>query len=427
MEAQQESSYLRRLIILLATATFFEGYDSAVNAIVLRDLARDFGIDVTETTRLTGPLIAIGLGSFGAIFITALGDRFGRKPLLIGTTLMYALFTGLTATAQNLTVFIVFQFFARAFLIAEYATAITMVTEEFPAQRRGRALGTLTAFGAFGLPVVAIVHLLVRNTALGWRAVYLVGLLPLVVTAFLRTKLRETKRYVAAKEAGVKLAHTPASKVLRGPHRRELFTVGAVFFLVHFALLGGATWWPLFAKEQRHFSESTITWLLATAYPLGVSGFFVAGRLQDRIGRRRTGTLFMSAGLVFGVATFHVPTPATMFPVMVLAVFFGFGIAPVLGAISSELFPTEIRATAVAFARSVLGTLGAIAGPVMVGLLADRRMTGRLPDLPLIGPVVGNLAGAVTLAALAYIPAIFVLRKLPETAGKELEVISQAP
>lgn len=424
MEPPQESSYLRLLIVLLATATFFEGYDSAVNAIVLRDLARDFGIDVTETSRLTGPLIAIGLGAFGALFITALGDRFGRKPLLIGTTLMYALFTGLTATAQSLTVFIIYQFLARTFLIAEYATAITMVTEEFPAQRRGRALGTLTAFGAFGLPVVAVVHLLVRETALGWRAVYLVGLLPLLITALLRTKLRETKRWSAARATGAKIPRTPIAEILKGPHRRELLTVGTVFFLVHFALLGGATWWPLFAKEQRHFSDSAITWLLATAYPLGVSGFYVAGRLQDRIGRKRTGTLFLLAGLIFGLATFRMPTPATMFPVMVFAVFFGFGIAPVLGAISSELFPTEIRATAVAFARSILGTLGAIAGPVVVGLLADRRLTGSLPEPPLVGPLVGNLAGAVTIAALAYIPAIFVVRKLPETAGKELETIS---
>ena len=415
-----ERSYLRLLIVLLGTATFFEGYDAAINAVVLRDLATSFHINTLETTKLTGPIVGIGFGAFGALFITRLGDRWGRRPLLIGTTIAYALFTGLTATSSNIVQFVIFQFFGRMFLIAEYATAITIVTEEYPAERRGRALGTLTALGAFGLPVVAITHLLLHDTALGWRWVYIVGLVPLLAVAVLRTKLRETARWTEATRGGKSIKAVTFRTILKGPYRRPLIQVSALMFFTHFALFGAATWWPFFAREHRHLTEGTITLLLSVAYPVGVLGYLIAGWLQDKAGRRRAGTLFLVLGLAFGIATFHTSSRALLFPVMTLAVFFGFGVSPVLGALATELFPTASRATAVAFSRSVFGTLGAILGPFTAGVLGDHRLATALPGVPIIG----NLAASVTLVAFMYLPAIIVLRRLPETAGRELESIS---
>ncbi|MCA1838873.1 MAG: MFS transporter [Actinobacteria bacterium] len=416
----RDRSYLRLLLVLLGTATFFEGYDSAINAVVLRDLAQSFHINTLETTNLTAPIVGIGFGAFGALFVTRLGDRWGRRPLLIATTLIYALFTGLTATAQNMGQFVIFQFFARTFLIAEYVTAITMVSEEFPAERRGRAIGTLTAVGAFGLPIVAVSHLLLRNTSLGWRWLYLIGLLPLLVTAALRTRLKETARWQRSRELIGNGKRTPFASVLSGPYRHSLLMVSALMFFTHFALFGAATWWPFFARQERHLSESTITLLLSIAYPLGVFGYLTSGWLQDKIGRRKTGTLFLLAGLVFGIATFQVVSTGALFPIMTLAVFFGFGVSPVIGAFATELFPTEVRATAVAFSRSIFGTLGAILGPLTAGILGDQRTGTALSGIPFVG----HLSGSVTVVALMYLPAVAILRRLPETAGRELESIT---
>lgn len=411
----RDPSYLRLLLVLLGTATFFEGYDSAINAVVLRDLADTFGVNPQETRNLTGPMLAIGLGAFGALFVTAIGDRIGRRPLLIATTLLYATFTGLTATAQNLVAFAVFQFLARMFLISELATAITMVAEEFPAERRGRALGTLTALGAVALPVVAVSHFLLSKTALGWRALYLIGLLPLLLVALLRLKLRESERWLRARAEGRAVERMRVRDVVTGGYRRLLRQVSALFFLTHFALLGASTWWTYYAREERGFSIGTVTLLLSVAYLIGVSGYLVAGRLQDRIGRKPTGTIFLLAGCVFGIAVFQTAGRTAMFPLLALAIFFGFGVSPVMSALAAELFPTEMRATAVAFARSIFGTLGAITGPLTVGLLADRK----------IG-LIGNVGDSVSIVALMYIAAALVLRLLPETAGRELESIAAA-
>lgn len=409
---EREASYLRLLLVLLGTTTFFEGYDAAISAIVLPDLARSFG---ANTAALGTAIFVVGLGAFGALFITALGDRVGRRPLLIATTLLYAVFTGLTATAQTVIAFAAFQFLARMFLISELATAITIIAEEFPAERRGRAIGILTALGALGLVAVALLYLFVKETALGWRALYLIGLLPLLIVAVLRTKLRESRRWLDARQLGERLQRIRFRTVLSSDYRPQLLQVSLVFFFTHLAVLGASTWWTWFARNERGFDQGTVTMFLTIAYLLGISGYLVAGRLQDRIGRKPTGTIFLVAGMVFGIAMFQVQGRVAMFAAMALAVFFGLGVTPVLSAQASELFPTEIRATSVAFARSLFGTLGAIFGPLIVGVLADDRY----------GPI-GNVGDSVSLLVLLFIPAALILQLLPETAGRELESIAPA-
>lgn len=417
----RSAGYLRMLLVVLGTATFFEGFDTAISAIALEDLARSFGRAVNRTADITGPIIPVGLGALGALAVTMLGDRVGRRPLLIGTTFAYAIFTGLTATSQNLTQFVIFQFFARTFLLAEYATAIAMVSEEFPAARRGRALGILTALGALGLPVVAVLHLLVRNTALGWRLLYLVGLIPLVAVGLLRLKLKETQRWKVARAADTGIKRHQIKDVLAPAYRPALRKVGGLYFFSHFALLGAVTWWPFYASVTLKFSAGAITSLLGLGYTLGISGYYVAGRLADRFGRRDTGTVFLLAGLVFGILVFQIKQPGPMFPALVLAVFFGFGINPILAAVASEMFPTKIRATALGLVRSVFGTLGGMLGPITVGLLADERAGRLFPSLPFMG----NMGNAVIIAAVMNVPAMFMLRSLPETAGLELESIDE--
>jgi MFS family permease len=292
-----------------------------------------------------------------------------------------------------------------------------MVAEEFPASRRGRALGILTALGAFGLPIVAVLHLLVKDTALGWRILYLVGLLPLIGIGFLRLKLKETARWKKAHAAGVAVNTHRIRQIMASEYRPLILRVGGLYFFSHFALLGAVTWWPFYAGVTLNFSDASITTLLAVAYPLGVTGYYLAGRLADRFGRRRTGALFLAMGSIFGIFVFQITDPPLMFPALIGAVFFGFGVNPVLAAVASELFPTTIRATALGVARSIFGTIGGILGPITVGVLADPRTAAALPGVPLLG----NMGSVVAIAVLMNIPAILMLRSLPETANVELE------
>lgn len=408
-----DRAYLRMLTFLLGTATFFEGYDSAIPGIVLADLAKEFHAGTGE---LSWVVLVVGSGAFGALFITALGDRIGRRPLLIATTLAYALFTGLTATATTAWLFVVYQFFARAFLIGELGVALTMVAEEYPSERRGRAIAVLTAFGGLGLVAAAGLYPVFAGTSLGWRGLYLVGVIPLLLVGVLRLKLRETSAWLEARREGVVPERVPFRDVLAGPHRREAILVSGLAFLVNLAMLAAIYWFSYFAQQERGFTKGDVGLFLAVGYPLGISGYFAAGWLSDRFGRRRTGVVFMFVGMVMGIALYQSSDKNVMFVLLVLSVFFGIGINPILGAVVTELFPTEIRATAVAFARSVFGTLGGTLGPFIAGHLGDKGHG-----------LVGSLGNGVSLVILAYAPAAWLLLRLPETAGRDLRHVDDPP
>lgn len=401
-----DRSYIRLLMVLLGTATFFEGYDTGIAAVVIPDLARDFHV---SNGLLGGPIAVVNLGALFALFVIAIGDRVGRRPLLIATTLLYALFTGATAAAHSVAMFTAIQFLARMFLVSELAMAITIATEEFPAHRRGRMIGGLSLLGAFGLVAVVVAYRFVAHTSLGWRGLYLLGAIPLVVAAPLRTRLRESRRWLAAKAKGQRLRGVAVRQVLAGAYRGRLLAVSGLLYFFNFAVLSGAAYWTLFARNERGLPANTANAYLAAAVILGLPGYVVAGWLQDRWGRRQTGTLFFLAGAAFGAAAFQVHGRVPMLVALTGAVFFGLGGTPVVNAMSSELFPTQIRATALAVARSFFGTLGASTGLFLVPRLAGHH------------GLIGSYGNAVALAGLALIPASVLLNSLPETAGRELE------
>jgi MFS family permease len=407
-----DRSYLRLLMVLLGTATFFEGYDTGIAAVVIPDLARDFHV---PNDLLGSPVSIVNLGALFALFVIAVGDRVGRRPLLIATTLLYALFTGLTAAAHSVATFTAIQFLARMFLVSELAVAITIATEEFPADRRGRIIGSLSLLGAFGLIAVVVAYRFVAHTSLGWRGLYLLGAIPLVAAAPLRTRLRESRRWLEAKARGERLRRTPVRLVLAGAYRQRLLVVSGMLFCFNFAVLSGAAYWTLFARNERGLPANTANAFLAAAVVIGLPGYVLAGRLQDRWGRRRTWTLFMLAGTAFGIAAFQVHGRGPMLAALAGAVFFGLGGTPVINAVSSELFATEIRATALAIARSFFGTLGASAGLFLVPRLASQQ------------GLIGSYGNALALAGLALIPAAVLLNRLPETAGRELEDLALDP
>lgn len=401
---------LRSTKSLLALAIFFAGYASSVSVVSLEDLAESFGV-AGQAGAAQRPTAAIGLGSILALALCRLADRKGRRKVFLFSMAASAVFTGLTAIAGDITVFTLLQLGARAFLAAQFILAITILVEEFPPRRRGGAVGTVMAWGALGLPAAAGLHWALGGSGLGWRALYLVGVVPLGLAVLMMARLRETRRWLelGGKSHGLK----------RKADLLPMMQSGAVFFLTNFAVFAAAGWWSFYAENERHFTVRTMTLLLAVAYPSGVLGYFVSGRLQDAWGRRKTGTLFMPAAMIAGIAAFQATTPGVMLGPLVLAAFFGFGITPLLSTLVAEAFPTGARAYALGLARSVFGTLGAILGPLTVGIVTEAGKARGLTGMSDFGDGVG-------LAALALVPALFVLRSLPETGGRELESITKA-
>ena len=407
----RDAKYLRLLLILLVSAAFFEGYDSSILALLLPNIQSTFQVSeaVLGLTR-----IPIEMGLFAAFFVTRLSDRWGRKPLLVWSVVGYTIFTALTAFSWDIWSFAFFQFASRVFLGAEYAVSITMIVEEFPATRRGRALGTLLTFNALGTIAVAVLLFAgVQDGPLEWRTFYLAGLVPLIALAFFRQRLQETRRFEARKARGETEEKVPLLEPWKPQYRRYLVLVGMIHMLRSIPLFGSTAWWAFYAERERGFTHVDVAVFIGLAYGFGCIGYYVCGRCMERWGRRPTAMVYFVGGIFFSVVLFQVSGKPASFVALMLAVFFGLGMGPVMGAFATELFPTEIRGQAAAWVRNWFEIAGYVLGPALVGVLGDHA-TG----------AIGNIGDTVTLLFVLQIPTIWLVWKyMPETKGMELEDI----
>jgi MFS transporter, putative metabolite:H+ symporter len=409
--ADRERRYLRLMMWLLLPAAFFNGFDGELRALLLKDIQNNFHVGVSTLGLASIPIAA---GQFAAFFVIRTADRIGRRPLLLVTLLGYTVFTGLTALSWSIWSFVVFQFFAQVCIGTEFSMAVTVVSEEFTPAVRGRAIGRLLIAGPLGAIFVALLlGAKLDQTVLGWRAFYLIGLIPLVLAVVMRRLLHETHAFEAAAARRRALASPPLRSFLeawRPPWRSRVLALGAVSLLQKIPANAGAGWWVYYAETQRHYPKSLVSLFLVAAYGLGTSGYYVCGRAIDRFGRKPTAVVYLALGAVLGAILFQTSNREVSFVLLIGATFFALGIGPALSAFGAELFPTEIRAQASGWVGNGFASTGAILGQSLVGILGAKGA--------LIGNI-GNTVSLLTLLALVAIP--IVLFCLPETRGIRLD------
>ena len=411
-----DARYRRRLLALLSSATFFEGYDNYVLAFVLALVLGDLG----GTEADAGWIRAVTLlGAIPAFLLSAQADRIGRKRLLLITIVGYTLAGALTALSPTLAWLTAAQFLAQVFLGAEWAVAITIVVEEFPREHRGRALGIVTSMNTLGGIFVGILAFAgLTSSPLGWRAFYVVGLLPLILIAIGRRGLLETERYVAvrADARSERLDHTSLLEPWRPDFRTAVLAVGLVTFFRFFAVSAGAFWWAYYAQQEVGLSVSTSGLYLAAAGLVGAAGFLIGGRLMDRVGRRNAFLIYMAGALVFGTWTFQVSDHVLMLPVLCAGIFFSLGSVAMTSAFSTEPFPTYVRSRASAWCRNAFEIPGGVLGALTVGALGDH-----------VNGSIGSIGDAMSLVTIATIPAAMLVawRHVPETNGEDMVAMDE--
>lgn len=406
--AERSRAHLRLLLLLLLPAALFDAYDSELRAVLLTQLKASFHVG-TAAVGLAN--IPIGAGQFVAFFAVLQADRVGRRPILLWSIVGYTAFTTLTATAWDIWSFAAFQFAAQVFIGAEFGVAVTLLAEEAPAARRGRYLSWLLLFSPLGAVVAGLlVAVGFLHNPLGWRAFYLVALLPLVVASVARRYLDESRAWLLAAteratgpSRGFPGRVAGALSVWRGADRWRVGAVGAIAFLQGLVSAGAVGWWTYYAEHERHLGTTTAGAFFAAAALFSVAGYLVCGALMDRVGRRRVAMLYTVAAVACAVGTFQVAGRWTMFPLLLGTAFFGIGAAPVLSAFATELFPTAVRAQASAWIRNGFGSAGAVTGPALIGVLGAR------------GGLIGSIGAAASVMALVYLIVLPIIWHLPET------------
>lgn len=395
------SPYQKKLFVFLGVATFFEGFDQMALAQLLTALRAEFHLDDWDT----GVLVAVtNVGTVAAYVLVRLADRWGRKPVLDLTIVGYTIASFLCGLAPDVWTFALFQTLARVFLVGEWIVSTIYAAEEYPAERRGMVIGFIAAFATVGAILCAALVPLLSRLPWGWRSVYFVGTVPLVLLAFARRGIKETDRFLNLTPE--ERRPRPFTAILFTPYRPRILRLALVWACIFLCTQTAITFWKQHAMEDLHLPETTVGLIISAAALVTMPAVFLTGRLLDRIGRRRGAVLvfsLMSLGCVLAYSLTSIPA---LFVAVSLIIFGAAGVLPVLNALQAELFPTHLRSDAFAWSNNLIGRIGFVLSPMAVGAAAQQVGWSWAVSGTALGPLVAM---------------VLVWRWFPETKGKELE------
>ena len=406
-----------RLVFLSGLGWMFDGMDTILLSLVLPVLAVGWQLSPTQVG-LVGTVDRFG-ALCGAALAGLLADRYGRRALFQATLLIYSLGTGLLALTANLSSFLFIRFFVGMGLGGELPVVATLVAEWVPARQRGRLLVLLSSFWSYGWILAALMGFLIIPS-FGWQAAFLVGALPALYVLVLRRGVPESPRYLLAtgrrKEAievlrrmGVKEeildANSSASldsnmsrssvKLLFAPlYLRRTILVWILWFSLFFTFYGIFIWLPSLLLARGLGLVRSLEYILVMT-SAQVPGYFLAGYLADRVGRRWTFVALIllseiSAGM-FGINV----DPAQVLLWGLFLNFFYSGTYALANAYTAEVYGTAVRATGTGWATA-FGRVGAAIAPLTVGLLLES-----VPGAPGQALVFYLMVGFFILAAIS--------------------------
>ena len=399
-----------------------DGMDSVIYALVLgpamTELLPRSGIEATPgNVGYAGSILfALFLIGWGLSFVWGpIGDRFGRTRTLAATILIYSVFTGAAALSQNVYELAVFRLLAGIGIGGEWAMAGTYVAEAWPEDRRKMGAGYLQSGYYFGFFVAAALNATV-GASYGWRAMFLCGLAPVVVSIMTLLKVKEPERWERV-QANVARSASPLRLIFSPPYAPRTLVMSALLTVAIIGLWAGSVYEPTaiitLAKSKGYPQAEAVR---LASYGTGllsigtVAGCLVLPWLAERIGRRPTLALYFTGmmvciALAFGWA-FYLP-PGRALPTFVTLLFF-LGFAGANFAMFSlwlpELFGTEVRATAFAFCTSIGRFIGA-----GVNFALGTAVHG-----------MGTLGTPVALTAVAFGIGLLIIPFATETKGQVL-------
>lgn len=399
-----------RVVGVVGLALLFENYDQSMLTAALKHIAEGFGIPESDLGEMLG---FVHLGSVAAFLLIPFADRIGRRRLFLVSVIGLSAATVLSAFAQSVAQFVVLQMLGRAFMVTCSATAFVIVTEEFPAEHRGWGIGILGALGSMGYGLGLGLFAAIDILPYGWRALYVVGVVPLVLLPRFRRRIQETARFRALQQergdAGEGFLEgwlRPLADLARAYPWRTA-AIGAIGIFGSAGGTVGFVFTAFHVQSVHGWSPGQYSAMAVIAGTVGIIGNVAAGRIADRHGRRGVGFVLYATYPLFVLAFYN--GPGWVLPLVWIPLIFGLtGANTINRAFATELFPTSFRGTS-------------------AGWLMLTEAAGRSIGLFLVAfgtPDGGSNVPMISLVGFASLLAGVVIWLLPETGRRELESIS---
>jgi MFS family permease len=393
----------RRTLAAGALGWMLDAMDVMLYSLVLAYLIREFSMGEGTAGLLNSlTLIASALGGF---LFGVVADRIGRTRALMASIFIYSVASAACGFSQTIPQLAVFRFVLGLGMGGEWTTAAALIAETWRSEHRGKALGLMQSAYALGEGVAALVVYLILPH-FGWRAVFFVGVLPALLLVWIWRRVPESQLWQ-------RRSAKPKVNILSRLLQKDVFRNGVLATAMNacsmFGYWGLFTWIPAYLSLPAAQGGRGLSLVKTTSFFIVLTagkwiGYVSFGFFADAFGRRKPyfAYLVIAALLVplYGMA--HSP-----FWLLVLGpfvAFFGTGYFSGYAAIASEIFPGDIRASAMGLSYNIGRGLSA-AAPFAVGALAVHFG---------IGP-------AFFLQAAAFFLAAMLALALPETLGRQLD------
>src|SRR4051794_1681091 len=397
-DAASAGSYGRKALAASAVGYAMDGFDFLILGFMMSAIARDLGLSATAGASLaTFTLIGAVIGGF---VFGMLADAYGRVRVLSLTILIFAVFTGLSAFAQGYWDLVAYRTIAGLGLGGEFGIGMALVAEAWPASQRARASSYVGLGWQAGVLAAALITPLLLPL-IGWRGMFLVGLIPALASFFIRRSVGEPELFRRKQATGfpVRLLVKDAATT------RISLGMFILCSVQNFGYYGLMIWMPNYLARQFGFSlTQSAVWTSVTILGMGF-GIWLFSELADRLGRRPIFMAYQVGAFVMVLVYSQLTNPTALLIGGAVMGLFVNGMLGGYGALMSELYPTKVRATA----QNVLFNLGRGVGgfgPVVIATLAGAY----------------SFSAAIALLALIYlvdIAATYFL--IPERKGMALE------
>ncbi len=343
-----------------------DGFDLLILGFMLAAISAELMLSPSQAGSLVTWTL-VGAVAGGIIFGT-LSDYYGRVRVLTWTIVLFAVFTGLCAFAQGYWDLLIYRTIAGLGLGGEFGIGMALAAEAWPAKHRAR-VSSYVALGwqAGVLGAALLTPLLLPH--IGWRGMFLVGIIPALIAWYIRNRLHEPEVFVRkAKEKG-SLGRSFGLLVKDAATTKISIGIIILCGVQNFGYFGIMIWMPSYLSTELGFTlTKSAMWTSVTILGMAV-GIWVFGQLADRIGRKPSFIMFQAGAVVMVLYYSQLTDPSTMLWAGALMGLFVNGMLGGYGALISEAYPTEARATAQNVLFNIGRGIGGF-GPVVIGALA---------------------------------------------------------